>query len=169
MNILEKLKDIITSIILIFILIFFLLMHTSGNITFRVASYDKKEDKPSINEIEDLTLTIISNLPQSYKVRKYDKNEVVSMHISYKDMRIEQKLEILKNIENQQKWQWIENNKNGSVYCHNQFTLTISEEDGYKDNYIDFLFISIGWYQYDDICRKNYYKNTFLQLAKQPS
>lgn len=159
MNILEKIKDVITSIILIFISIFFLLMYMSGNMTFRIEDYDKKEDRPSINELEILISPILKNLPKPYTLSNYSKKEVVSINISYEKLEIKQKSKILKIIENQKKWQWLKNNKNGSFYCYNQFALNVYENDRYRnDDYINFLSISVSWSQYDDICRSSYYK-----------
>lgn len=169
MNILEKIKYIVSSIILIFILIFFILMYVSGNMSFVIKNYDKKEDKPLISDIEYLISPIIENLPNHHNVNKTIKNESVGIYISYKNIEIRQKKILLNNIVNQHKWKLIENNKGGSNYCYNQFLLNIYEDDIYgqkTDDYLDFLFISISWSQYDDICRKNYYKKQLIDTTQ---
>ncbi|MFA9485877.1 MULTISPECIES: hypothetical protein [unclassified Moraxella] len=127
----------------------------------QIFSYDTgmphpDNDRPSMNEIEGLIAPVVEGLPKERRVAHYNKKGVVSMHISYENIGLQQKSMILKNIENQQKWQWIENNKNDSVYCYNQFSLTVYEYGKYRDD-IDFLSVSVGWSD-DSICRKHYYR-----------
>ncbi|UNU73950.1 hypothetical protein LU293_03370 [Moraxella nasovis] len=117
---------------------------------FSLKNYDDREDMPSINDIYGLTDQVIKDLPSPDKIYHRVKPEVVSVYITYINLDNKQKEKLIKNIESQRKWVFLDNNKDGMNYCHNQYHLVIYEEAITND-----VMISIGWSQASK-CRRTY-------------
>lgn len=163
-KIMNKIKDLLTSLILIVFLIFMFLMYLSGNITFEKGVYNKREDRPTMEEVDallnELTDGILSEKDE-FSVRKIG---VVYKRYRYDNLSKKEQLYLESTIDSSSKWVKYDNKINRGresfYYCYNQFELIFIKGvavDVNDRNFIDNSFaVSVGWQDDNNMCYKKF-------------
>lgn len=163
-KIMNKIKDLLTSLILIVFLIFMFLMYLSGNMTFEKGVCNKREDRPTMEEVDallnELTDGILSEKDE-FSVRKIG---VVYKRYRYDNLSKKEQLYLESTIDSSSKWVKYDNKINRGresfYYCYNQFELIFIKGvavDVNDRNFIDNSFaVSVGWQDDNNMCYKKF-------------
>lgn len=107
-------------------------LHTVGLISFDyhyAKNYDKKEDRPSMEELERLMSELTVNLLEVTRVSRVKKSGVVGSTYVYFNLTDHQKLQLTENLQAHPKWHFQERKEirggHSDHYCFNQFELVI--------------------------------------------
>lgn len=150
-----------------------LLMYLSGNMTFEQGIYDKRDDKPKMEEIDALLTELTDGISSEKDEFTINKIKVVYKRYRYKNPSNKDKLYLQNRIaglskRNQYDYK-INRNEESFYYCYNQFRLIFTKgiDANNNDNYIvdDSWSASVGWSAYDSVCRDNFLKS---QEAREP-
>lgn len=160
----DRITDCLVSLAFIILLIFMLSMYLSGNMNFEKGVYDKKEDRPTMGEIDNLLNELtssISSQKDEFEVRKVN---VVYKRYRYDNLSDQEKRYLSDMINNSSKWIWYNHRKDGVrdsfYYCYNQFELIFTkgvELSMDDEKTVDNAFsVSIGWQDTHSVCRRNF-------------
>lgn len=167
MKAVDKIADFLVSVVLIVFLVFLLLMYLSGNMTFEQGVYDKREDRPKMEEVDAL-LTELTNGISSEKDEFIVKNTgVVYKRYRYENLSDKEKLYLKNRMDSLSKWKQYDYkiNRYGEsfYYCYKQFELIFTKgiDANNNDKYIvdDSWAASVGWRDDNSVCRDNFLKS----------
>ncbi|MDH2274524.1 hypothetical protein [Moraxella porci] len=163
-RLIDRMTDFLISLVFIILLIFILLMYPFGNATFEKGVHDKREDRPTMEEVDNLLNELtsgISSEKDEFEVRKIN---VVYKRYRYDNLSDQEKLYLSNRINNSSKWIRYDHGKDGIrdsfYYCYNQFELIFTKgvepNVGDKESLDNAFSVSIGWQDTDSACRRRF-------------
>lgn len=141
-----------------------------GSYGYDMKNYDKKEDRPNIEELDILMSELTGNLPNPQKIDFKEKQDVIGINYKYLNLTDHQKSQLNTNLQRQPKWVFQERKKTrdgySDYYCFNQFDLIIEVEQfdfssigkGSGEN----TYLDVDWWRFGR-CRSKFYKKQYKQ------